>query len=241
MDECLDTWLGKNNYDVWCISLKRSVKRRHNFSKWANEIGLTFQFWDAMDYSKVTPEEYMKYCNVHIGGRPISGASALRVSLTLLLQQYLQETSKPFLLVFEDDAGFVAEGTKSGSSHSVLSCKETMIEFIHQCRNYGNTHPDAWEQVWFGYYDDDVGKRTYVDKENYPLVCLSLGTSMTHAMLFRRSAVVELLSLLQHDVYKHLPIDEFTKFMMQKNGKTLIPPSTIVCQTDDERCINYDE
>ena len=238
MDETLDNWLGKGNYEAWCISLKRADKRRQNFGRWADEIRLSFQFWDATDYLDLGPMDFEKYCNVHIQEKPVLGASACRISITKCLEHFLHNTDHEYVLIFEDDAGFVNEGTRSGSSCSELSCKESLLEFIHQCQEFIKVHGDKWEQIWFGYYDGDVDERELID-ENFPLVCVSKGTCSTHAMLFRRSTVHLLLSLLYDPENKIHPIDEFTKAIMRDRSSTLIPPRTIICQTDDERFIDY--
>jgi hypothetical protein len=239
MDQALDSWLGKNNYDVYCISLKRSLKRRHKFTEWAKHVELSFEFWDATDYRDLVEEDFQNVCDVYIGKRRVSGASACRISITKCMQHFIENTNKPYLFILEDDAGFVNEGTKSGSSSSNLSNKQSLIDFINQCRQFTGSHKFQWEQIWFGYYDDDVMNYKVID-EKFPLVCLSLGTSMTHSMMISRLAVHELLSQFHEPQWKHLPIDEFTKTFMRSRLTTLIPPKSIICQTDDERCINYD-
>ena len=240
MDEALDQWLGRNNYEVWCISLKRAVRRRDTFRKWANEIGLTFRFWDATDYLEM-PDTYFKtYCDVHLAsGKRVTGASACRISITKCLESFVQMTNKGYVFVLEDDAGFVPDGKKSGSSGTDLSYKENLIEFVRQCCAFTNAREYGWQQVWFGYYDGDVEHHTMIDPV-YPLVCRSLGTCSTHSMLFQRGTVENvLLPLLRDPRNRREPIDSITKWIMSHFSRTLIPPRTIICQTDDERYINY--
>ena len=240
MDQALDSWLGKDKYDVYCISLKRSLKRRYTFTEWAKHVGLTFEFWDATDYRDLVEEDFDKLCDVYIGDRRVTGASACRISITKCMQHFLHTTNKPYLFILEDDAGFVTKGKKSGSSSSELSNKETLIEFIHQCRQFTNHHKFDWEQVWFGYYDDDLRKHKILDPK-FPLVGLSFGTCSTHSMLISRLTIHNMLELLYDSQYKRHPIDEFTKFYMRSRPSTLIPPHNIICQTDDKQCINYND
>ena len=101
MDDALNQWLGKNNVLIKCIGLKRASQRRQRFQKWASQIRLTFDFWDATDYKDLTPQDLEQWCDVHIGGRQVTGASACRISITKCMLHFLNETNYPFLLIFE--------------------------------------------------------------------------------------------------------------------------------------------
>jgi len=238
VDTLLDGWLGNGNYDVWCISLTKASDRRRYFTKWANHIGLSFKFWDATDYLDLTEKDFSSHCNVNIAGKPVAGASACRISITKCMESYYHTTNKPYLFIFEDDAGFDAEDRETGSTPSDLSNKDMFLTFLAQCKEFDKHFPELWDQVWFGYYDDDTKNHEMVD-DRWPMVCRSLGTSMTHAMMFRREAIGKLLPMLYYEPWKEEPIDSITKYTMAVNRKTILPPKTIVCQTGHERCIKY--
>jgi GR25 family glycosyltransferase involved in LPS biosynthesis len=57
MDTYLDKICGKGTWAAYCISLKRCVERRSNFTKWAESIGLTFEFFDAIDKLSLTASD----------------------------------------------------------------------------------------------------------------------------------------------------------------------------------------
>lgn len=240
MDKELQDFLGQDNYVTWCISLKRSTERRETFTKWAKDIGMTFQFWEATDYLDLTPEDYTKLCNVHINNQPVSGASACRISITKCLEHFIKQTDKPYLLIFEDDAGFEKSST-SGSTATELSNRESLFKYIRECKEYTKENGnDSWHLIYFGYYDGDVDNHVSISSK-YSLLCKSLGTCSTHAMLFNRSVVMDILELLYVKEYSSHPIDEFTKYMMKTFKKTLIPHSTIIGQTDHTNIINYNK
>lgn len=240
LDDLLDNWLGKNNYQVWCVSLTRATNRRTNFSNWANHVGLTFKFWDATDCEQCSPVDLQRYgCDVHINRKQCVGASCCRISITRCLEYHIHCTNNDYVFIFEDDAGFHTQGKESGCSSTELSCKETLLEFVQQCTTFLKENGgNPWDQVWFGYYDEDVERSSVVDAR-YPLVHACFGTCLTHAMLLKRETVKELLDLLSVQENRTEPIDSFTRYIMVKNGRTIIPPKTIICQTGNDRFINY--
>lgn len=241
MDQALDQLLGKNNYVIWCVSLKRATDRRQTFTAWAEHIGMSFQFWDATDYLDLTPNDFIELCNVHINHKKVSGASACRISITKCMEHFLTQTDKAYVLIFEDDAGFGDPNMNTTSSSTELSNKTSFIQFLQECKLYTDENGrDSWHSIFFGYYDGDIDRKIQLSPK-YPMLCRALGTSCTHAMLFHRSVLYPLLDILHKEEHKKLPVDEFTKQMMLQFQKTIMPSSTIVGQISNEKgYIDYD-
>lgn len=232
MNDRLDSWLGKDNYMVYCISLVRATERRRRFTEFASSIGLSFTFWDAVDKHSLTDDD-TELANVHLQGVPSDGATACRVSIHRCLDTFFRESDRKYILIFEDDAGFDAHGRRTPSTPTQNSRLESLCTFIDACRD--QVSPSEWMQVWFGYYDDD--QQNHVPMTTDDVVYRCTGTSCTHAMLFRRDAVQVLMyGLLRKDA-RHLPIDWFTKTMME-DVPTLIPKRTIIAQTDDHSFVH---
>lgn len=238
MDAALDACLGKNNVEVYCISLPHATDRRRRFEAFASSIGMTFSFWNAIDKQNLTPEDLKMAC-VRIGDAHCPGASACRLSIHQCLESFYQHSTKDYILILEDDAGFETNGRTTPSSSSEMSNLQDLIRFLEDCCKHNEKNPyDRWLQVWFGYYDDDrTNFRPFHTHQTEKVLTSSLayqclGTSCTHAMLFRRDTVELLLFGLLRMEGRHLPIDWFTKTMMA-DVLTLIPPKTIIAQTDD--------
>lgn len=241
MDQALDQLLGKDKYNIWCISLDRAKDRRQTFREWAQHMEMSFQFWDATDYLDLKPNDFIELCDVHINNKRVSGASACRISITKCMEHFFYHTDKTYLLIFEDDAGFGDPNINTTSSSTELSNKTSFIQFLQECKGYTDEYgPDSWNSIFFGYYDGDKDSKIPLSPK-YPMLCKGLGTSCTHAMLFHRSCIYPLLDLLHNDKHKKLPVDEFTKQMMMTFQKTIMPPSTIVGQISNEKgYIDYD-
>ena len=73
MDTLLTQFL-KQPWKAYCISLPRCIERRQRFTAWAQEIGLTFQFWDAVD------KRSLDQATILSGGELSMGATACRLS-----------------------------------------------------------------------------------------------------------------------------------------------------------------
>jgi len=236
MQDALENWLGKDTIFTRCISLKRATHRRKRFIEWTTHVELDCPFWDAVDYRDLTPQDLEKWCNVQIcNGKFVLGASACRISITKCMIHFLNETTYPYLLLFEDDAGFVSNGSNTGCQSTPLSNKQSLLDFIKELTLF--THSNSWDMIWFGYYDGDKNAHTPISS----LICKSMGVHSTHAMLFHRKEVQILLELLLDERYKSHPIDEFTCFRMKTQQNTLLPIQTIICQTDNEQFINYND
>lgn len=233
MDDALNVCLGVGNYTTVCINLERATERRRRFSKWAEEIGMTFRYWKAKDYQCLTSSDLAHQCDVHINRKQAKGASACRISITDCLLSMMEDehAEKDYIVIFEDDAGFVRNGTSTPSSDTVYSNKQCLLDFLMRC---GDIDRNKWDQIWLGYYDDDIANTS----EYSPGVFRCRGTSCTHAMILHRRVVQKLLSKLMDPRTSRLPIDAFTKGMM-KDHITLSPPMTIVCHTDIHGFIDY--
>ena len=100
MNKILNELVGENNWKAFCISLERCQERRANFSNWANDVDLSFQFWNATDKNTLE-EAFVKVNNILN-----LGATACSLSHYHLYKYLLKTYDCKYFFILEDDCGF---------------------------------------------------------------------------------------------------------------------------------------
>lgn len=220
LDLYLDKLLGKNNWKAYCINLKISSDRREQFTNWANDIGLSFNFWDATDKNSLTIDDY-KQCDVIVNGAfKSAGATACRLSHQRLMEHLLSTCpNTEYFFIFEDDCGFKQ------------SNKNDLFQFINSVIEY-NTN---WDTILFGYHD--TGYKQLAQLNQY--INLVISSHLAHATIYKRSAMEAVVYFCNQPEFNTLPFDWITDMLRQKKSVTLGPTRTIIDQVDAFSFINF--
>jgi GR25 family glycosyltransferase involved in LPS biosynthesis len=211
------TQILKSPWKAYCISLPRCVERRALFSQWAQEIGLTFTFWDAFDKQKLTPEEFESK-KVLTGNEYSKGATACRISHESLWQHIvLNDTPCKYIFIFEDDAGF--------RSKTVADLKD----FLQGAQKL----PKRWSILQLGFGTMSGADLHLLSARNPPNVFHVDFCDQTHAMVYTKEAIQKMSELSHSPNYKTRPSDGLLLAFIQKRmGVVYAPRTSIVEQID---------
>ena len=211
------TQILKSPWKAYCISLSRCTERRALFSQWAQEIGLTFTFWDAFDKQSLTPEEFESK-KVVVGNDFSKGATACRISHERLWQHILlNDTSCKYSLIFEDDAGF--------RSKTIAELKE----FLQGAQKLAK----PWSILQLGFGTMSGAELQLLSSRNPPNIFQVDFCDQTHAMVYTKEAIQKMSQLSQSLQYKTRPSDGLLLAFIQKRmGIVYAPRTSIVEQID---------
>jgi GR25 family glycosyltransferase involved in LPS biosynthesis len=211
MDALLNTTL-KQPWKAYCISLPRCHERRKMFTKWAEENGLTFTFWDACDKQTLSTPTVLS-------GNVLSlGATACRISHEALWRHCLsQDTSVQYFFLLEDDAGF---------RQKTLSDTKKFLEGVSKISK-------PWSILQFGFGTMTGSEVHLVSKRVPPGIFHVNFCDQTHALLYTRQALQDMLEFSQSQAYKTRPSDGLLlTYVQKKKGNVYAPETSIIEQTD---------
>jgi hypothetical protein len=210
MDTVLSSFC-KGPWKAYCISLPRCTERRQRFAQWAGDNQLTFSFWDAVD------KQTLSYPTVISGNQLSLGATACRQSHEALWKHCLQEKDIRFFFLLEDDAGFHSKGL------------EDLKGFLEGVTKTGK----AWSALQFGFGTMTGSDLHLMSKRIPPGIFQVDFCDQTHAILYTRQAIQQMLELSQNPLYATRPSDGLLlTFVQKKKGIVLAPASLIIEQTD---------
>lgn len=205
MNKILNELVGENNWKAYCISLERCQERRANFSNWANDIDLSFQYWNATDKNTLE-EAFVKVNNILN-----LGATACSLSHYNLYKYLLKNYDCKYFFILEDDCGFKQ------------SNKQELFEFMQHIDRFNFN----WDMLWFGYHDTGFKRLMPVTSH----ICYVANTHLSHALFVKRELLEFILQI--YEVAKEMPIDWVIDLTRQKKAVTLGPVKTIIDQVDD--------
>jgi GR25 family glycosyltransferase involved in LPS biosynthesis len=221
LDSLLDSLLGKNNWEAYCINLDVAKDRNNSFTNWAQSLGLSFKFWSATDKNSLSPSDYQQ-CDVIVNNEFKSpGATACRLSHIRLFKYLLSNfPNKEYFFIFEDDCGF-----KSDSETAKNIKKETLFQYISDVKQY-NTN---WDSLVFGYHDTGAKQLNPISER----LNLVLRSHLAHATIYKRSAMESIIYLHSLPQTRNLPFDWLTDILRDLKSITLGPKTSIIDQIDD--------
>lgn len=235
LDNLLDQLLGINNWNAYCINLDIATDRRKSFSKWASDVGLTFEYWKATDKNTLTALDYQE-CDVVVNNQFKSpGATACRLSHLRLFRHLLKQfPDKEYFFVFEDDCGFKeVPGTSKTEPGSVK--KQMLYQYIQDIMEYKTN----WDMLLFGYHDTGAKQLAQISER----LNLVVQAHLAHATIYKRSVLESILYICDQPGTKQLPFDWITDILRNLKSITLGPKDSIIDQIDDFSYIlfNYGE
>ena len=209
MDSFLTSFL-KKPWKAYCISLARCTQRRETFRQWTHDSGLTCTFWDAVD------KRNLATATVISGNELSMGATACRLSHEALWKHCLEEdTSVQYFFILEDDAGFQ---------------RKTFEDLKRFCEG---VHSKSWSILQFGFGTMTGCELHLISKRVPPGIFQVDFCDQTHALLYTRKAVEEMLILSNDIRYQTRPSDGLLlTFVQKKKGIVLAPATSIVEQID---------
>lgn len=207
----------KSPWKAYCISLPRCLERRKLFSEWANDIGLSFTFWDAFDKRDLKPEQFESK-KVVVGNLYSQGATACRISYETLWEHIVtHESHLQTILIFEDDAGF-----RSKSFHELK-------EFLESSKRL----PKPWSILQLGFGTMTGSDLRLMSARNPPNIFQVDFCDQTHATVYTKKAIESMLELARNPNYKTRPSDGLLLTYIQKRlGVVYAPRTSIVEQVD---------
>ena len=207
----------KTPWKAYCISLPRCQERRTTFSHWAQEIGLTFTFWDAFDKQNLTSAQFESK-KVLVGNEFSKGATACRISHESLWHHIvLHEPHLQTILIFEDDAGFRSK---------------TIAEFKQFFLNIKKLKK-SWSILQLGFGTMTGSDLHLFSSRNPPDIFQVDFCDQTHAMVYKKDAIEKIFTLAQTEKYKTRPSDGLLLAFIQKRiGIVYAPRTSIVEQVD---------
>jgi GR25 family glycosyltransferase involved in LPS biosynthesis len=208
MDTFLDKFCGKDKWQAYCISLQRCTERRANFEAWAKHVELTFTFFDAID------KRDLKEAVCLVGNEPSLGATACRLSHEALYEE-ASKTNKEWILIFEDDAGFK-------KSNKTNLCK--FLDALSSSR----LRP---QMVQFGYHTAEKLMMNLIWKSIDPILYKYEAADQTHAILYKKKTINDLMGLCATEVHKKKPIDAVLNVWQRKNS-CIGPETSVIEQVD---------
>jgi hypothetical protein len=210
MDALLTSFC-KAPWKAYCISLPRCTERRERFTQWAEENGLRFSFWDAVD------KRDLSYATVLSGNQMSMGATACRQSHEALWEHCLQDNETKYFFLLEDDAGFCSKSL------------EDLKGFLEGVAKTGKT----WSALQFG-FGTMTGADLHLMSRRIPPGIFQVDfCDQTHAILYSRKAIEHMLELSRNPQFQTRPSDGLLlTFVQKKKGLVLAPASSIIEQTD---------
>ncbi len=211
-------------WKAYCISLPRCTERRETFSKWAHENGLTFTFWDAFDKREMGPETFTSK-RVLVGQVYCKGATACRISHESLWTHILtNEPTLQSIVIFEDDAGF-------GSNKL-----DDLRVFLEGSKKIPN-----WAILQLGFGTMTGSELSLLSNRYPPKVYQTNFCDQTHAMIYKRDALLKMNELAKNPQFQTRPSDGLLlAFIHKKQGIVLAPERSILVQTDSISYISKD-
>lgn len=215
MDALLNSFLRKP-WKAYCISLPRCTERRETFQRWANQQGLTFTFWDATDKRSLSPEEFDQK-KVLVANEYNPGATACRISHERLWAHCSQEKDISYFFILEDDAGFQSKTL------------EDLKVFLEGVQKFNK----PWSTLQLGFGTMTGSELHLVSKRVPPGIYQTDFCDQTHAIVYTRQAIQDMLQLSQEEKYKTRPSDGLLlTYVQKKKGIVLCPKQSILEQTD---------
>ena len=208
MDAFLDKFCGKNKWQAYCISLERCTERRANFEAWAKEIDLTFTFFNAIDKRDLTEAVCL------VNQEPNMGATACRLSHEALYKE-VASTTNEWVMIFEDDAGFKK------------SNKTNLYKFLEALSN-SRLRP---QMVQFGYHTAEKLMMNLIWKSIDPILYKYEAADQTHAILYKKKTITDLMGLCAKEAFKKKPIDGVIILWQRKNS-CIGPETSVIEQVD---------
>jgi hypothetical protein len=211
MDELLTAFC-KAPWKAYCISLPRCLERRKRFSQWAADNHLHFTFWDAID------KQTLSHPTVVSGNELSLGATACRQSHEALWQHCLtQDKSIQYFFLLEDDAGF----------------KEKSMEDLKRFLEGISKISKPWSIVQLG-FGTMTGSEVHLMSKRVPPGIFQVDfCDQTHAILYTRQAIQDMLDLSLNPAYQTRPSDGLLlTYIQKKKGIVYAPKTSIVEQTD---------
>ena len=211
MDEYLTTFC-KAPWKAYCISLQRCLERRKRFTQWATDNSLTFSFWDAVD------KQTLSFATVVSGNELSLGATACRQSHEALWRHcLLQDKTIQYFFLLEDDAGF--------KQKSLLDFQQ-FLEGISKIQK-------PWSILQFGFGTMTGSEVHLVSKRVPPGIFQVDFCDQTHAILYTRQAIQDMLNLSQNPAYLTRPSDGLLlTYVQKKKGNVYASRTSILEQTD---------
>jgi GR25 family glycosyltransferase involved in LPS biosynthesis len=216
-----DTWLNRNcgqgKWKAYCISLKRCTERRNNFTVWANDVGLTFDFFDAIDKKNLT-QDILDSNGIIVGKEISSGATACRFSHEALYDLALKDGAE-YIFILEDDAGFV-HSTKEDLEEFLKALEKSKSKLRPSMIQFGfHTATKTQYNLFYKSISDLIYKYDYADQ--------------THAILYTSKTISMLYDLCKNKKHIRKPIDAIINvFQINNMGLCLGPSSSLIEQVD---------
>lgn len=211
MDELLSHFC-RAPWKAYCISLPRCLERRERFTKWATDNGLTFTFWDAVE------KQTLSHPTVISGNQLSLGATACRLSHEALWNHCLtQEKPIQYFFILEDDAGF----------------KQKSLEDLKRFLEGISKISKPWSILQFGFGTMTGSELHLLSKRVPPGIFQADFCDQTHAILYTRQAIEDMLNLSQNPAYQTRPSDGLLlTYVQKKKGNVYAPRTSILEQTD---------
>ena len=214
-DDWLNRYCGRYKWKAYCISLKRCTERRNNFTEWANNVGLSFEFFDAIDKNNLT-EETLDSKGVIVGKETIPGATACRLSHEAIYDIALKDGTD-YVFILEDDAGFV-KSTKADLEEFLKALEQSKLKS---------------SMVQFGFHTCTKVQYNLLNRSVNPLIYKYEYADQAHAILYRSKAISMLRELCLAKQHLRKPIDAIINvFQINKMGACLGPCESVIEQVD---------
>ena len=211
MDDYLSNFC-KAPWKAYCISLPRCLERRERFTQWAQENALRFTFWDAID------KQTLSHPTVLSANQLSLGATACRLSHEALWQHcLLQDKTVQYFFILEDDAGF----------------KQKSLEDLKRFLEGITKITKPWSILQFG-FGTMTGSEVHLMSKRVPPGIFQVDfCDQTHAILYTRQAIQDMLDLSQNPAYQTRPSDGLLlTYVQKKKGNVYAPATSIIEQTD---------
>jgi hypothetical protein len=173
---------------------------------------MPFSFWDAVDKRDLTQATVLS------GNQLSLGATACRMSHEALWRHCLEkEKETQFFFIFEDDAGFKTKGVQE------------LLTFFKQIQQSSA----RWDLLQLGFGTMTGTELHLLSKRVPPGIFQASFCDQTHALLYTRKAIHEMLSLSTDPRYQTRPSDGLLlTYSLKKKGIILAPRTSLIEQTD---------
>ncbi len=210
MNILLDSFC-KNPWKAYCISLPRCTERRERFTKWASENQLSFTFYDAVD------KQTLSHATVLSGNQMSLGATACRLSHEALWKHCLEDKTTQYFFILEDDAGF----------------RQKTVDDLKRFLEGVSKISKPWSILQFG-FGTMTGSDLHLLSRRVPSGIFQVDfCDQTHAVLYTRQAIQDMLDLSENPAYRTRPSDGLLlTYVQKKKGYVVAPQTSILEQTD---------